>query len=360
MKTTWRFDRGRRRILRGAGAAAATAALGTLIITERSIAQTRTLYVNSWGGSFTAAQDAAYFKPFTEATGIQVRPVTPVSYGKIKAQVRTGRYEFDMTSINSMQWLRASREGLAEPIDWTIVKKETLVPEAVVANGHGIASNIQGTNLCYRRDKFPGGGPKTWADFWDVKAFPGARGLCINDSPRTLIFALIADGVPIDKLYPLDLDRAFKKLNAIKPHIKVWWREGNQSQQLIRDGELDMMSIWNGRATELKQQGVPVELVWHGAVRSTSTWCVVKGAPNRRLAWELIQFASQPKPQAEFNKRLYYGPINPGAFELIPHELAVQLPTYGENLKISVREDDEWEADRIDAIEERFTQWVAS
>ena len=140
----------------------------------------------------------------------------------------------------------------------------------------------------------------------------------------------------------------------------MWWREGNQSQQLLRDGELDMMSIWNGRATELKQQGVPVELVWNGAVRSTSTWCVLKGAPNRKLAWELIRFAAQARPQAEFNKRLYYGPIHPGAFEFIPPELARELPTHPDNLAVSIREDDEWEADRISAIEERFMQWVAS
>ena len=116
--------------------------------------------------------------------------------------------------------------------------------------------------------------------------------------------------MPRDQLYPLDIDRAFKKLDQIKPHVKVWWREGTQSQQLIRDGEVDMMSIWNARASELKQQGVPVEVVWNGAVRSTSTWGVLKGAPNRKLAWEFIQFTTQAKPQAEFNTRLYYGPIN--------------------------------------------------
>ena len=360
MRMTWRFDRGRRCFLRKAGAAAAATALGPLIITERTIAQTRTLYVNSWGGSFTAAQDAAYFKPFTALTGIQIRTVTPVSYAKIKAQVQAGRFEFDMTSINSMLWLRASREGLAEPIDWSIFKKGTLPADEIVANGHGVASNIQGTNLCYRRDKFPNGGPRSWADFWDVDKFPGARGLCINDSPRTLIFALLADGVPADRLYPLDIERAFKMLDRIKPHIKVWWREGNQSQQLIRDGEVDMMSIWNGRASELKEAGVPVELVWNGAVRSTSTWCVLKGTPNRKLAWEFIQFATQPKPQAEFNRRLYYGPTNPAAFEFIPHDIAVVLPTYSENLAVSIREDDEWEADRIVVLEERFMQWLAS
>lgn len=359
MARTRTFDHGRRGFLKGAGAAAGLT-VGPLLLTERTVAQTRTLYVNSWGGSFTAAQDAAYFKPFTAATGIQIRTVTPVSYGKIKAQVQSGSYQFDMTSVSSMQWLRASREGLAEPIDWTIVKKETLQPDSVVADGYGIASYIQGTNLCYRSDKFPDGGPGSWADFWDVKRFPGNRSLCINDAFRTLTFALLADGVPRDRLYPLDIERAFRKLEQIKPHIKVWWREGTQSQQLIRDGEVDLMSIWNARATELKQQGVPVELVWNGAVRSTSTWCVLKGAPNRKLAWEFIQFATEARPQAEFNTRLYYGPVNPAAYAFIPPAIRVQLPTYPANLAVSVKGDDQWEADRIAQVEERFTQWVAS
>jgi putative spermidine/putrescine transport system substrate-binding protein len=265
-----------------------------------------------------------------------------------------------MTSVNSMLWLRASREGLAEPIDWSIVRRDALPAGAVVADGHGIACNIQGTNLCYRSDRFPRGGPRSWADFWDVERFPGSRGLCVSDAPRSMIFSLLADGVPRDQLYPLDIERAFRKLGAIKRHIKVWWREGNQSQQLIRDGEVDTMSIWNARASELRQQGVPVELVWNGAVRSTSTWCVLKGAPNRRLAWEFIAFASQPRPQAEFNTRLYYGPIHPDAYAFIPREIAVQLPTHPDNLAVSVKEDDVWEAERIAQIEERFTAWLAS
>jgi putative spermidine/putrescine transport system substrate-binding protein len=356
MKTTFRFDLGRRRFLQRGAAAV----VGPLLITPRTIAQTRTLYINSWGGSYTAAQEAAFFKPFTAATGIAIRTITPVSFGRVKAQVQSGRYEFDMTSVNSMLWLRAVRDGLAEPLDWNAIDRRKIPADAIVADGHGIACNIQGTNLCYRADRFPHGGPASWADFWNVEKFPGSRGLCISDPPRTLIFALLADGVASDQLYPLDLDRAFRKLDALKPHIKVWWREGNQSQQLIRDGEVDMMSIWNARATELKQQGVPIELVWNGAVRSTSTWGVLRGAPNRRLAWELIEFACGAKQQAEFNTRLYYGPINPDAFARIPPEIARQLPTFAANAAVSVKEDDHWEVDRIANIEERFTQWVAS
>src|SRR6266511_1414754 len=130
MVKTWRFNKARREFLQKTGAAAATVAFGPLLITERTIAQTRTLYINSWGGSYTAAQDAAYFKPFTAATGIQIRTVTPVSFARIKVQVQSGSYQFDMTSVNSMMMLRAACEGIVEPIDWTNVQKGSFPEEA--------------------------------------------------------------------------------------------------------------------------------------------------------------------------------------------------------------------------------------
>ena len=349
--------RGRRTFLKGALAAAGAGMAGPLIVTERTLAQTRTIYVNTWGGSWTAAEEAAFFKPFTEQTGIRVRTVAPVSYAKLKAQVQSGNYEWDVTAINQGELLRAEREGLIEPIDWTVVKKDKLFPNAVFANG--LAYCALGTNLAYRKDKFPRGGPKTWADFWDVKKFPGTRGM-LNNPIRALQFALVADGVGVDKIFPLDVDRAFRKLDQIKPHIKVWWTQGNQSQQLMRDGEVDMNVMWNARASELQAQGLPMELVWHGATITTTMWAVAKGAPNRTLAWELIQFALQAKPQADFSNRLYYGPSNPEAFKHIPTEVARQLPTYAENAKIAIKADPVWEADNAARIQERFTQWLAA
>ena len=347
-------DRGRRTFLKGVVAAGA---LGPLIVTDRSIAQTRTIYVNTWGGSWTAAEEAAFFKPFTEATGIRVRTVAPVSYAKLKAQVQSGSYEWDVTAVTQADLLRADREGLVEPVDWSIVKKDKLFPGAVYANG--LAYCALGTNLAYRKDKFPQGGPKTWADFWDVKRFPGNRSM-LNNAVRTAQFALVADGVPPDKVFPMDVDRAFKKLDQIKPHIKVWWTQGNQSQQLLRDGEVDMMVMWNARASELQQQGHPVELVWHGATITTTMWGIAKGAPNRKAAWEFLQFAVQPKPQADFANRLYYGPTNPEAFKFVSPEVARQLPTYTENAKVTIRPDTVWEAEHTARIQERFTQWLAA
>src|SRR5205823_2462578 len=85
--------------------------------------------------------------------------------------------------------------------------------------------------------------PKSWADWWDVKKFPGARSM--RDHPvDNLEFALIADGVAMDKLYPLDVDRAFKKLDQIKPHVNVWWSTGQQPAQLLLDKQFWIDDAW--------------------------------------------------------------------------------------------------------------------
>src|SRR5262245_19093836 len=88
----------RRKLLKAGAGVSAAAASG--LLSTPAITQQRILYVNTWGGAWTTAEEAAYFKPFTAATGIQIRTVAPVSFAKLKAQVQTGSYEWDVTSLN--------------------------------------------------------------------------------------------------------------------------------------------------------------------------------------------------------------------------------------------------------------------
>src|SRR3546814_12005440 len=80
----------------------------------------------------------------------------------------------------------------------------------------------------YDGDRIKGPGPQSWADFWDMKRFPGKRGM--RRTPKySLEFALMADGVPADRVYPMlrtpaGVDRAFRKTDETKPHVV--WRSG--------------------------------------------------------------------------------------------------------------------------------------
>src|SRR3982074_3474234 len=335
----------------GAGAALAAPFVNT------ASAQTWTVYVNSYGGVWGRSWKKGFFDPFTAQTKIQVKTVPGVSFAKLKAQVQTRNFDWDVVNLGDVEYAQAVIEGLLEKVDRVAAKADELPPQIV--REYGITSYSLGTNIVYRKDKFPNGGPQSWADFWDAKKFPGPR--CMYDRSYTcLAFALLADGVPIDKLYPMDLDRAFRKLSELKPHIKVWWREGSQSQQLIRDGEVDMIAMWSARAIDLIEDKVPVELVWNKAETYHPNLLVPRGDPNAKAAWEFCNFVAQAKPQAEFAMMLPYGPANPGARARNTEARLRQTPAWPDHIKMSFQHDAAWLAPRLAQIRERWTQWLTT
>jgi putative spermidine/putrescine transport system substrate-binding protein len=324
---------------------------------HRASAQTRTIYVNSYGGVWESSWRKAFFDPFTAQTGVQIKTVPGVSFAKLKAQVRSRNFEWDIANMGDVEYAQAAQEGLLEKLDKATAKVDRLPPQIV--REYGITSYSLGTNIVYRKDKFPNGGPQSWAEFWDVRRFPGSR--CMYDRSYTcLAFALIADGVPVDQVYPMDIDRAFRKMSELKPHIKVWWKEGSQSQQLIRDGEVDMIAMWSARAVELIEDKVPLEMVWNGAELSYANLLVPKGDPNAKAAWEFCGFAAQAKPQADFAMLLPYGPANLEARALMTEARLRQTPAWPANEKVSFQHDAAWLAPRLAQIRERWSQWLTT
>ena len=347
-----------RRTVLKTGAASAVFLAAPAIIGSEAAAQDNTLYVNTWGGSWTDAQKVAYFTPFTAKTGIQIKTVEPVSLAKMKAQVQNGTYDWDITSLGSIDFNQAVNEGLVEPIDYTVFNKNN-VPASTIHRNAGVNSVVLGTCLVYRKDKFPNGGPQSWADYWDVKKFPGNRAM-YNYPQAVIPFALLADGVPKDKLFPLDLDRAFKKLDQIKPHIKVWWTQGNQSEQLIRDAEVDMIGMWNARAQIQMNQGVPLQIVWNESANDAGCWCVAKGTPRKKIAMQFLEFIIQPQGEAKFCELMFYGPSNPASLQYLPKEALALSPSAPQNEKVSFQLDAEWLSPKMPQIRERWTQWMAT
>jgi putative spermidine/putrescine transport system substrate-binding protein len=343
-----------RRTLIEIGGAAAISCGGPASVSPL-LAADRTLYLNSYGGELEAAWKEAFCRPFTKATGIDVQTVSPISFAALKAEVQNKNFDWGLTSMGEVDVAQAEIERLTDTINLAALKD---VPKEMI-RGNGVGAYRLGTLLTYRKDKFPNGGPKNWADFWDVKRFPGDRSL-FNRPFTCLAFALLADGVSKENLYPMDVDRAFRKMDEIKPHIKVWWTQGSQSQQILRDGEVDMAGIWSARASSLIDQGVPLELVWDGAENFTTFWLVPRGAPQADIAWQFVNFASQPEQQLAFTKLQPYGPANPDVARLIPEDRARQTPSWPENLKLSFQHDTAWLAPRLAAIRDRWTEWLAS
>jgi putative spermidine/putrescine transport system substrate-binding protein len=329
-----------------------SAALGAAIAMPHTArAQSKVLYVNTWGGPWEAAAKAHLLDPFTKETGIEIRTVSPVSFAKLAAQVKSGSYEFDVTTLGGGELVRANQAKIIEP--WT---KE---PYKGALFENGIASHAFATVIGYRTDKYPNGGPNDWKDFWDVAKFPGPRSLQ-RYPVRVLPFALLADGVPVDKLYPLDVDRAFKSLDRIKPHVRVWWTAGNQSTQILRDGEVNMIGIWHGRYFDALDAKAPVAMTWNQGETEVAYWVVAKGTPNAENARKFIEFAVSAKPLAGFAAAAAYGPMNPASNEFLPADKASRTPTSKENSPHLFDQDiANLGADPAE-ISRRFEEWLST
>jgi len=349
------FNAARRRILHGAGALAVASALPLA-----ARAQAKQIVVSDPGGPYTTAYREAFYDPFEKATGIKVVSVARESQpvAQFAAMVQTKNYVWDVTTLTlsaDIPYLEA--KGLLEPIGLKASDYPELMPEAITPNWLGV--DVYSTVLAYRTDKFKDGGPKSWADFWDVKKFPGRR--CLRRSPLdTLEQALLADGVPLDKLYPLDVDRAFKSLDRIKPHVNIWWTSGAQAMQAIQSGDVDMISTWNGRAQAAKDAGAPVTIVWNQGLYSIEGWGIPKGTPRADAAKQFVRFCADAKRQALLTRTLAYGPTNKKAFETISKERATLLPTAPDNLRdMRLPSPQWWEANR-QKVTERFNSWIIS
>ena len=321
----------------------------------------RTLTIAGWGGDYQDAQNEAYFQPFIAATGAAIKIATGDEQ-RMKDQVDGESVSWDVMTYTSDEVIALGRAKYLEPIDYGVVDKTPLFPESILQ--YGVGTDFFSTVIVYPPDLTPI--PQGWMDFWDVK--PPVKGedtdpkqlRALRQTPvGTLEFALLADGVDIDKLYPLDLDRAFASLDKIKPNVAVWYQDGKQPVELVVAGEVGMASAWNVRPWQLNKAD-QVRFEWYGGMLSADAWVVPRGAPNKDVAMDFINFATRAVPSANFARLVPFGPANRDSLELLRPDRANVLPTSLANRGVQFFQNWNWWADNVDAVTARFQDWLLS
>ena len=333
--------------------AIAACVAGLLTIGGTACSADETISFVSWGGSTQDAQRDAWAAPFSKASGVKVVMDGPTDYGKLKAMVESGNVQWDVVDVEADFALRAAAEGLLEPLDFSVIKRDTLDPRFVSDNGVG--SFYFSFVLGYNEGKVGSKPPQDWAALFDTAQYPGKRALYKWPSPGVLELALLADGVAVDKLYPLDLDRAFKKLDTIKPNI-VWWGGGAQSQQLLASGEATLGQFWNGRVYALQQDGAPVGVSWKQNLVMADFLVIPKGSKNKDAAMRFLAAASSAKGQADFSNLTAYAPVNNDSIARLDSGLAPNLPTAYAKDQITL--DYAYWAKNGPAIATRWNEWL--
>jgi len=319
-------------------------------------AKPKQIVVNASGGSMGSAMRKAYYDDFEKDTGIRVVETSPVDLGKLKAMVQSGSAEWNVTELGGQDAIFAARSGLLEKIDDKIVDRSKFPEEAHAE--YTFAGSVYSTVLAYRTDVFkPGTQPKGWAEFWDVKKFPGPRSMR-NHPVDNLEFALLADGVKPENLYPIDMDRAFKKLDEIKPHVTVWWTTGQQPAQLLLDKEVVLATGWNGRFYDIEKKGAPIAIEWTGGSIKQGTFGIPKGAKDLYWAQKMLAYMADAKRQAVFATELGYPGLNLDSIKLVDAKVAPAMPTYPDNLQKQFWLSAKWWDENLDKAAERWNQWL--
>jgi putative spermidine/putrescine transport system substrate-binding protein len=185
--------------------------------------------------------------------------------------VQNKAVEWDLVDAESQMMLRLGAQDMLERADFSIISKTDLM----AVSEWGIGSVSYGYVLSWSTKAYPQKEPSTWKDFFDATAFPGRRAMYAQPMPN-LEFALLSDGVPLDKLYPLDVDRAFRVLERHKPLINVWYKSTTQIPTLFRGEEVDLIEATGGRVIDLKRSGAPVNFTYNRA-----RGCSPSGSPPR-------------------------------------------------------------------------------
>jgi len=327
------------------------------------------LTVATWGGAYEAAQRAAVFAPYTEATG---QAVTALQYdGTIAAlRDRAGSEGWDVIDMLADEARAACAEGLLRPLDaGAILGRAALADLAPHAPTRcAIPQNVYARVLAYDARAFPGVKPTSINDFFDTDRFPGPR--AVQRSPDGILeWALLAEGVPPEQVYGLlSTDRglrlAFRRLEAIREDI-VWWTDPAEPAEILAEGRAVMAAGFNGRFFDAAARGAPVDIVWDGRIIGTEVWAIPQASDAPEAARDFLAFALRPASMARLSERIPYGPARHSAFERVglhPETgvpMRAHLPNAPQHGGRALLRDAAWYANTRALRQRRFQAWLA-
>lgn len=319
----------------------------------------RDLTVVGFGGGFQDAARTHLFQAWSKATGVRLQDDTyNGEVARIYAMTQARDVTWDVVMVEAPELARGCEDGVFARLDPAVVRQDKFIPGGVTPCGAGAVG--WGVALFYDQKRIAQG-PRSYAELWDTKAFPGKRSLRFGPK-MTLEIALMSDGVAPKDVYAVlatkaGQDRAFARLDAIKPDI-IWWRSGAQPLQLVGSGEAAYAVGYVGRTARAASEGASYPLLWDTMLFSFDYWAVVRASPHVADAMRLVDYMTDAKPLLALGQDWAVSPANaaaaadPALQARHPNMIASHA---GQGLFINT---DFW-AENGEELEARFATWAA-
>lgn len=309
----------------------------------------------AFGGSYGKAEKKAYVDPYADETGNKVKMIeAEASLAQIELQVKNQKVQWDVTELAAPDAERGCRGGTLEKLN---------LPDDALAKTQdgatfecGIAASIYTEGIGYDPEKVSG--TPTWEDFFDTGKYPGRRAMETYILDGTLEHALRGDGVAADQLYPLDVDRALKKIDGLGDDL-VLVDSLAQASQLLSSGSVAMTQTASGRILDLQRSGAKVAFSPVGQ-RGVSVFVIPKGAKNADAAREFLTYLAtcESCSTTMADETAYAGP-NAAGNQQASAEVKPLLPSAPEVVKVSFAQDVSWWADNAADAFKKFEAFTA-
>jgi putative spermidine/putrescine transport system substrate-binding protein len=320
----------------------------------------KTITLGVWGGYSGDSIKTAFVDPFELATGatVNVEEYGADATAKVKADVQAGIHDYDLVSgWGALDMVAVARDaGALQPIDYSRVPNSGDLMEQAKFE-YAIGQYVCSTHFTYNPKYFPNGGPDDAAKFYDVTDYPGPRAL-VGFSPTGMLEqALIADGVAVKDLYPLDVDRAFRELDKVKPSIAKWWNSGAEIFQTSMDEEAVAGDYWIAHAYRAQDAGANIVISFKDASLLADAWAIPVNAQNLDVVYAFLNYTIDGKRAANYTRIMGYAPLVKDAYQYLTPEESMKLATYPANeaqgFWVNVPY---WEAN-FAKLTERYLEW---
>ncbi len=339
-------------LTRRAAARLACSGLALALMGGLATAEEKTIVWVDGGGAYHDAVKKEILDTW-KSDGVKVVSVAGTDNAKLRAMVEANRVEWDVYNGDNT-WGTESDGKWLEPLDYSVINKDDILPG--FSSTYRVANMIYSIQLAYNNELITTK-PTGWADFFDLEKFPGKRGIMDYSAGGIFEIALLADGVAPDQLYPLDIDRAIKKLDTIKSSI-VYWQSGAQSEDLVGSGEVSMVMTYNSRAYDAKVAlKLPVDYIFEQQILAAAYLTVPKGSKNVKEAMNLIAHAVSPEFNGKLTESLPLAPSN--SKSAVNEAMSPDLPTSHLDEGYAIF-DDQWIGENSAMLEQRFQAWKSA
>ncbi len=317
-------------------------------VAKSVVAQSASLIVAMPSGGPDEVAQRLLLKPYTEAGGLKV-VVLPWDNGSLESLKTPSP---DLVLATGAQLAAGCKAQSFNRLDWGRLNRDRYQPGAVSDCGVGVYQET--TVLAWDPAKLST--PPNWGDFWDVARHPGRRGL--QRAARTTVeIALLADGVAPGDLYrtmrtPDGLDRAFRKLDQLKPYV-IWWDKPAEAAQALATGKVLLTAAPAAAVLKLETDKRHFGVQWNASLASWHSWAVPHDTARPEAVALALLVAGDLARQAGFAAATLEAPSARDAFALLP---AMPMLQAGPGVGVAV--DDGFWAEDGEKLEARFAAWL--